>query len=297
MADKINILVTGSDGQLGNSIKKVSNSFDNYNLYYTDKSQLDVSNYISLEKHVNDYEIDIIINCAAFTNVEAAEINRDMSDKINHIALDNLSKICYENKIQLIHISTDFVFDGLKSVPYTEIDNPNPINYYGLTKLNGEKKILKYDLNKSIIIRTSWLYSELQNNFVSKILDKINFQEDIKVVDNEFGSPTNAKDLAITILTIIPSLKNNKTEVYHFCNTGICSRYDLANEINRIIKGKSLVQSTNISDSKVKRPKFSALDNGKIIKRFNLEIKDWRHSLKDHLIDVISSKLSSYEIY
>ena len=153
MADKINILVTGSDGQLGNSIKKVSNSFDNYNLYYTDKNQLDVSNYISLEKYVNDYEIDIIINCAAFTNVEAAEINRDMSDKINHIALDNLSKICYENEIQLIHISTDFVFDGLKSVPYTEIDNPNPINYYGLTKLNGEKKILKYDLNKSIIIR------------------------------------------------------------------------------------------------------------------------------------------------
>ena len=189
------------------------------------------------------------------------------------------------------------MFDGLKSVPYTEIDNPNPINYYGLTKLNGEKKILKYDLNKSIIIRTSWLYSELQNNFVSKILDKINFQEDIKVVDNEFGSPTNAKDLAITILTIIPSLKNNKTEVYHFCNTGICSRYDLANEINRIIKGKSLVQSTNISDSKVKRPKFSALDSSKIIKRFSLEIKDWRHSLKDHLIDIVSNKLSSYEIY
>ena len=296
MADKINILVTGSDGQLGNSIKKVSNSFDNYNLYYTDKSQLDVSNYISLEKYVNDYEIDIIINCAAFTNVEAAEINRDMSDKINHIALDNLSKICYENEIQLIHISTDFVFDGLKSVPYTEIDNPNPINYYGLTKLNGEKKILNYDLNKSIIIRTSWLYSELQNNFVSKILDKINFQEDIKVVDNEFGSPTNAKDLAITILTIIPSLKNNKTQVYHFSNTGICSRYDFANEINKLTDEVAIITPISISNYNVKRPKFSALDSNKIIKKFDLKIKNWKESLLDHLEERFINKSSRYEV-
>ena len=116
-------------------------------------------------------------------------------------------------------------------------------------------------------------------------------------MDNEFGSPTNANDLAITILNIIPKLKNNKTEVYHFSNTGICSRYDLAREINRIIKGKSKIQSTNISDPKIKRPKYSVLDSNKIIKKFNLEIKDWKKSLKDHLKDVVSNKLSSYEIY
>ena len=295
MVDNKNILVTGSDGQLGNSIKMVSSSFDNYNLYYTDKNQLDISNYISLEKHINDYEIDIIINCAAFTNVEAAEINRDMSDKINHIALDNLSKICYENEIQLIHISTDFVFDGLKSVPYTEIDNPNPINYYGLTKLNGEKKILKYDLNKSIIIRTSWLYSDLQNNFVSKILDKISLQENIRVVDNEFGSPTNAKDLAITILTIIPSLKNNKTEVYHFSNTGICSRYDLANEINKLTEEGAIITPISISNYNVRRPKFSALDSTKIIKKFDLKIKNWKESLLDHIEERYINKSSRYD--
>ena len=219
-----------------------------------------------------------------------------MSDKINHIALDNLSKICYENEIQLIHISTDFVFDGLKSVPYTELDNPNPINYYGLTKLNGEKKILKYDLNKSIIIRTSWLYSDLQNNFVSKILDKISLQENIRVVDNEFGSPTNAKDLAITILTIIPSLKNNKTEVYHFSNTGICSRYDLANEINKITEEGVIITPISISNYNAKRPKFSALDSTKIIRKFDLKIKNWRESLLDHIEERYINKSSRYEV-
>ena len=296
MVDKKNILVTGSDGQLGNSIKKVSNGFDNYNLYYTNKNQLDISNCILLKEYIIDYGIDIIINCAAFTNVEEAEVNRDISDKINHIALENLSKICYENEIQLIHISTDFVFDGLKLVPYTEIDNPNPINYYGLTKLNGENKILKYDLNQSIIIRTSWLYSDLQNNFVSKILDKINFQEEIKVVDNEFGSPTNAKDLAITILTIIPSLKNNKTQVYHFSNTGICSRYDLANEINKITEEGVIITPISISNYNAKRPKFSALDSTKIIRKFDLKIKNWRESLLDHIEERYINKSSRYEV-
>lgn len=295
MVDIKNILVTGSEGQLGNSIKMVSKAIENYKLYFTEKNQLDISNYISFEKYVNDYEIDIIINCAAFTNVEAAEIKREMSDKINHIALDNLSKICYYNEIQLIHISTDFVFDGLKSVPYNEKDNPNPINYYGLTKLNGEKKILKYDLKKSIIIRTSWLYSELQNNFVSKILDKINYQKEIKVLDNEFGSPTNAKDLATTILTIIPSLKNNKTQVYHFSNTGTCSRYDFANEINKIYKKGAIITPVSSYNYSAKRPKFSALDSTKIIRKFDLKIKSWRESLFDHLEKRYINKLDKYD--
>jgi dTDP-4-dehydrorhamnose reductase len=296
MVDKYNILVVGSDGQLGNSIKFFSNEFDNYNFHFTNKNQLDISNYKSIEKYLEKYKIEVIINCAAYTNVGEAEINRGSADLINHVSVDNLAKICYENNIQLIHISTDYVFDGLKDSPYTETDTPCPINYYGLTKLNGEKRIMSYDLKNSVIIRTSWLYSELENNFVSKILDKINLQHNINVVDNEFGSPTNANDLALTILSIIPKIKSDKTEVYHFCNTGICSRYDLANEINRIIKGKSLIQSASISDPKIKRPKYSVLDSNKIIKKFNLEIRDWRHSLKDHLIDVVSNKLSSYEI-
>lgn len=296
MVDKYNILVTGADGQLGNSIKKVSNGFEKYKFVFTDKNQLDISNYTSIEEYIKKYNINILINCAAYTDVEQSENRREFADLINHVSVDNLSKICSENNIQLIHISTDFVFDGFKESPYTEIDNPNPINFYGLTKLNGERKMMSYDLKKSIIIRTSWLYSKLENNFVSKILDKINLQHNINVVDNEFGSPTNVKDLATTILSIIPKIKSDKTEVYHFCNTGICSRYYLAIEINRIIKGKSLIQSTSISNSMVKRPKFSALDNGKIIKKFDLKIKDWKNSLSDHLAGYISNKLSSYEV-
>ena len=296
MVSKYKVLVTGSDGQLGNSIKKVSKVFDIYNFHFTNKNQLDISNYNSIEKYIKQYKIDVIINCAAYTNVEDAEIERENANLINHLSVDNLAKICYENDIQLIHISTDFVFDGLKEYPYTEIDNPNPTNYYGLTKLNGEKKIMSYDLNNSIIIRTSWLYSDLENNFIGKIVEKINNKDIISIVENEIGSPTNATDLAITILDIIPKLKNDKTELYHFSNTGICSRYDLANEINRIIKGKSSIQSISTSNSKVKRPKYSALDSHKIIEKFNLEIMDWKQSLMYHLTDIVKNKLSSYEV-
>ena len=282
MVDHKNILVTGGAGQLARSIKDISKFYD-YNFIFKSKKELDITNITDLNRFFNSNKIHLIINCAAFTDVEVAESKKDISDKINHIAVDNLSKICYENEIQLIHISTDFVFDGLKLSPYNETDSPNPINHYGLTKLNGEKKILKYDLNKSIIIRTSWLYSDFKNNFVSKILNKISFQEDIKVIDNEFGSPTNAKDLAIIILTILPNLKNNKTEVYHCCNTGICSRYDFANEIVKYTKQVSNVKPISISDFKVKRPKFSALDSSKIIKKFDLKIKNWKDSLLEHI--------------
>ena len=297
MVNNPNVLVTGSNGQLGNSIKRISNLFFMYNFHFTSKNQLDISNFDLIERYIKKNKINIIINCAAYTNVEEAEKNRELSNLINNISVANLAKICSSQNIKLIHISTDYVFDGLKDCPYTEVDDPNPINYYGLTKLNGEKKMMSYDLKNSIIIRTSWLYSELENNFVSKILDKINLKHNIIVVDNEFGCPTNANDLAITILNILPKLKNNKTEVFHFSNNGICSRYDLAIEINRIIKGKLPVQSTSISDYKTKRPKFSALDSSKIIKKFNLEIKCWKESLTDHLIGFTNNKLTSYEIF
>ena len=216
MADKINILVTGSDGQLGNSIKRISNGFDIYDFHFTNKNELDITNNNLIQEYIEKNKINIIINCAAFTNVEEAEKKRELADLINHVSVDNLAKICSEQNIQLIHISTDFVFDGLKSVPYTEMDNPNPINYYGLTKLNGEKKMMSYDLDKSIIIRTSWLYSEYKNNFVSKILDKINHSKNINVVNDEIGSPTNSIDLAELILSVIPMLKNGKQKSFIF---------------------------------------------------------------------------------
>jgi len=145
MANKINILVTGSDGQLGNSIKRISIGFDIYNFHFTNKNELDITNNNLIQGYIEQHKINIIINCAAFTNVEEAEKKRELADLINHVSVDNLAKICSEQNIQLIHISTDFIFDGLKDYPYNEKDIPNPINIYGLTKLNGEKKMMSYN--------------------------------------------------------------------------------------------------------------------------------------------------------
>ncbi len=295
MADKISILVTGSDGQLGNSIKRNSNEYSIYNFHFTNKNELDITNNNLIQEYIEKNKINIIINCAAFTNVEEAEKKRELADLINHVSVDNLAKICSEQNIQLIHISTDFIFDGLKDYPYNEMDIPNPINFYGLTKLNGELKMLSYNLDKSIIIRTSWLYSESKNNFVSRILDKINHQNYINVVENEIGSPTNVNDLAKVILSIIPKLKNDKTEIFHFSNIGFCSRYDFATEINKIVNGKSSIKSESVSESMVKRPKYSVLDSKKIISKYDIKIYDWKHSLSDHL-SIIRNKFSTYEV-
>ena len=295
MADKINLLVTGSNGQLGNSIKGISNRFDLYNFHFTNKNQLDITNNKLIEEYVKKNQINIVINCAAYTNVEKAEKERELADLINHVSVDNLSKICSKHNIQLIHISTDFIFDGSKDYPYNEMDTPNPINMYGLTKLNGEKKMMRHNLDKSIIIRTSWLYSESKNNFVSKILNKINNHNYINVVENEIGSPTNVKDLAKVILSIIPKLKNDKTEIFHFSNIGFCSRYDFATEINKIVNGKSSIKSESVSKSMVKRPKYSVLDSKKIINKYDIKINNWQNSLFNHL-SIIKNKFSTYEV-
>tara|TARA_B100001250_G_scaffold149451_1_gene128006 strand:+ start:1847 stop:2734 length:888 start_codon:yes stop_codon:yes gene_type:complete len=295
MVDKKNILVTGSDGQLGKSIKRISNQYDNYNFIFTNKDQLNISEFSLINKIINENSIKIVINCAAYTNVEEAENNKELADLINHVSVDNLANICSEKNIQLVHISTDFVFDGMKKSPYNENDIPNPINYYGLSKLNGENKMMSYNLNKSIVIRTSWLYSDSENNFVSKILKKINNYENINVVNDEIGSPTNVVDLAELILCVIPMLKNDKTEIYHFSNSGFCSRYNFSNEINKIVNGKSYIISENILKSKTIRPKYSVLDSTKIINEFDIKIKNWKKSLSDHLSST-KNKLFTYEI-
>ena len=294
MVNKKNILVTGSDGQLGNSIRTISNQYANYNIFFTNKEQLDISQFSLVKKFINENNIKIVINCAAYTNVDLAEKNQDQADLINHISVDNLANICSKKNIQLIHISTDFVFDGLKNSPYNEADIPNPINYYGLSKLKGEKKMMRYKLNKSVIIRTSWLYSHSNNNFVAKIMDKVNNQLDINVVDNQVGSPTNAIDLANLILNLIPKLNNNEVEIYHFSNLGFCTRYDFANKINKIINGKSSISSENVIYTRVKRPKYSVLDSNKLISEFDIKIKNWKNSLTNHLSKI--KKTSIYEV-
>ena len=230
MVNRKNILVTGSKGQLGSSIKEISTNHPYY-FYFKDKSDLDITNFSLIENFLKDNNIDTLINCAAYTDVLNADKNKFFSEKVNHIGADNLAKLCYKFNIQLIHISTDYVFDGHNNYPYKESNSTNPLNYYGISKLKGEKKILSYNLKKSVIIRTSWLYSKFNNNFVSKILDNLDKNQEILVVEDEIGSPTNALDLAKIILEIIPKLSNSKTEIYHFSNLGLCSRFEFAKKI------------------------------------------------------------------
>ena len=210
--------------------------------------------------------IDTIINCAAYTDVTMAEQNMDCSNIVNNIAVGNIAKLCCELSIQLIHISTDYVFDGLSILPYNENNNTNPKNYYGKTKLEGENKILNQKLENSAIIRTSWLYSNLANNFVNKIIKILNYHKKIYVVEDEIGSPTNAHDLSKVIMDIIPKLSNSNTEIYHFSNLGFCSRYQFAIKINQLKNANCEIISKTDKFPNIKRPKFSALDSSKIIK-------------------------------
>ena len=288
---KKNLLITGSEGQLGQSIKKLSINFSDYNFIFKNKYQLDISNFSLLKNEIKENKIDTIINCAAFTNVDQAEKNKKIANLINNLSVENLANICRTENLQLIHISTDYVFDGKKKYPYVEDDITNPVNFYGFSKLEGEKRILENKLKNSAIIRTSWLYSDQKNNFVRKILNKIYNNQELAVVCDEVGSPTNSYDLGLFILNIIPLINSNQTEIYHFSNRGYCSRYELAKEILKI-SGKSMnILPIYSSSLKINRPEFSAFDLSKIKKEFAYEPTDWRNSLKVYL-----NKSSFYEI-
>ncbi len=277
------ILITGSKGQLGSSLRKISKNYS-FNFIFTDKINLDITNSEMTEQFFKKNKIDTVINCAAFTDVENAELMQNQANTLNNKAVSFLANICSEYNIQLIHISTDYVFDGKQDISYTENDITNPLNYYGKTKLDAEYEILKCNLKNSVIIRTSWLYSEFENNFVSKILNKINSGTDVYVVSDEIGSPTNSMDLAKTILDIIPKINNEQTEIYNFSNIGFCSRFEFATEIKNIMNSKVKVIPYFNKEPKLIRPKFSALDTSKIIKSFKININTWESSLKNHLL-------------
>lgn len=285
MVDYKNILITGGAGQLGKSIKDISDNY-NYNFIFKSKKELDITknedlNFFDINK------IDVIINCAAYTDVNMAESKKEIADLVNDISVDKISTICKQKKIMLIHISTDYVFDGIKREPYKENESTNPLNYYGLSKLKGEKRILNHKLKNSIIIRTSWLYSKYKNNFVLKLLKKIEENKSICVTDNEWGSPTNASDLAKAILEIIPKISNKKTEIYHFSNLGVCSRFEFANKINDFAGGSSVILVNSSTDLGLKRPEFSALNSQKIMNDFEIRIENWLTSLKKYFANEI----------
>lgn len=277
----VNVLVTGSNGQLGSEIKEIAPNYQHYNFFFTDVDDLDITNHKAVKKFIESNKINIIINCAAYTAVDKAESELEIADKINHLAVKNFAELSKENNIKLIHISTDYVFDGNSDKPYNETDKPNPQTIYGKTKLDGELVIQKINPSNSIIIRTSWVYSKYGSNFVKTMLKLSNTKNKISVVADQIGSPTNAADLATFILSILAKVKNEIVEIFHFSNEGFCSWYEFAIAIFNI-KGCSVlvnpIYSTEYS-SQAKRPFYSVLNKDQLKKKFSIEIVDWKKSL------------------
>ncbi len=276
----LNILVTGSKGQLGSEIESLFIDCP-YNFIFTDKDELDISNQKVINSFIKKHDIDVIINCAAYTAVDRAEEEQALADKINHQAVNYLAQASKENNIKLIHISTDYVFDGTNFKPYIEIDNTNPQSVYGQTKLDGEKALQAINPKNSIIIRTSWLYSSFGNNFVKTMLKLGKEKETLGVIFDQVGTPTYANDLAKAILDIIPKLNNEKVEVYHYSNEGVLSWYDFAKEIMKMAKIECQINpiETKNYPTPALRPHYSLLNKGKIKKEFNINIPFWKDSL------------------
>lgn len=275
----INVLVTGANGQLGKCIKDVGVKNQEFNFIYKNSSDLDITNLNEVELIFKEHSIDYCINCAAYTAVDKAESESKAATKVNELGPKNLAQVCAKNSSVLIHVSTDFVFDGTKPIAYNEADNVNPKSVYGLTKLNGELEVKKY-LTEHYIIRTSWLYSEHGNNFMKTMIKLSNNRKDISVVSDQIGTPTYAKDLASAIVQIMKI--NGNFGTYHYSNEGVASWYDFANAIFDETKSKIELKPipTIAYPTPAKRPCFSVLDKTKIKQNFDIEIPHWRTSLK-----------------
>jgi len=280
-----NILITGSKGQLGIALQNSAQNYPNYTCYFADKSALDITTPDTVEAFITTNTITVIINCAAYTNVDKAEDEEDLANEINAIAVGNMARIAKKHNVTFIHISTDYVFDGTSEKPYVEKATTNPSNKYGLSKLKGEQALQKINPANAIIIRTSWLYSLNGNNFVTTMLKLFQKNNVVKVVSDQIGSPTNATDLAQVLFTIIPSINNKDVEIYHYSNKGICSWYQFAQEIATLTQSKCKVIPILSKDfnSKVKRPKYSLLNTEKVQQTFHIEILSWQDSLKQCL--------------
>ncbi len=286
----MNILVTGSNGQLGNEVRILSTTSLNA-YFFTDITTpegvsttiLDITDSESVKKMVKENNIDVIINCAAYTNVDKAEEEPDIAHRINAEAVCNLARAAYENDSLLIHISTDYVFQGTGYLPYVEDEQTDPLGVYGDSKQAGEQAVISSGC-RFMIFRTAWLYSSFGKNFVKTIIRLTKEKESINVVFDQVGTPTYAADLAAAIFDIIENGKISGNEgIYHYTNEGVCSWYDFAKEIAELTGAESCDISPCHSyefPSKVRRPYFSVLDKTKYKKRFNNKIPYWKSSLK-----------------
>ena len=300
------VLVTGANGQLGQALQSISGNYPEIDFVFCSSSDLDITKKESCEAVFLKHKPDYCINAAAYTAVDKAESEPEKAQLINIIGAKNLAEVCKEYHTILLHISTDFVFDGSNKIAYKEEDLPNPTGVYGLTKLQGEKAIQE-TFDNYFIIRTSWVYSQFANNFMKTMLRLASERDSLSVVNDQIGTPTNAVDLAEALIKIIyctdqanqssvegrasnlqPPTSNLQTEpvevfgIYNFSNEGKCSWYDFAKEIfeiNNVNINLSPIPTTSFP-TPAKRPAYSVLDKTKIKKVFQVEIKDWKESLK-----------------
>ncbi len=279
----MNILVTGANGQLGNCMKNAAkHSNDNY--IFTDVAELDITDAEAVKRVVEENDVKVIVNCAAYTNVDKAETDRDFAELLNAAAVRNLSEAAHANGGTLIHISTDYVFGGaLGNTPRTEEEPANPTGVYGMTKLHGEEQIKDSGV-RYLIFRTAWLYSEYGKNFVKTMLGLTASKPQLKVVFDQVGTPTYAQDLADAIFHIVENRKIEGNEgIYHYSNEGVCSWYDFTKAIADIAGHDSCDIQPCHSDefpSPVTRPSYSVLDKTKFKETFGLTVPYWTDSLK-----------------
>ena len=276
----LNVLVTGSSGQLGSEIRELSPEYD-YHFFFADRNSLDITDINAVKEFVNSNAINAIINCAAYTAVDKAQSDEINADKINHVAVKNLAQIAKEKNLKLVHISTDYVFDGENFKPYTEEDATNPRSVYGETKLAGENAIRAINPPNAIIIRTSWVYSYYGANFVKTMLRLGKERESLGVICDQVGTPTYAKDLAKAILEIMPKIQNSKLSIYNYSNEGVLSWYDFAKEIMKMAKLPCKINPIETKDypTPASRPHYSLLNKSKIKSAFGLEIAYWKDGL------------------
>ncbi|WP_293526508.1 dTDP-4-dehydrorhamnose reductase [Prevotella sp.] len=280
----MNIIVTGANGQLGHEMQRVAKS-SNHNYIFTDVAdgyeKLDITNIEDIRNMVKKNDVDIIVNCAAYTNVDKAESDYDTANLINNTAAGNLATAMKEAGGTLIHISTDYVFQGDRNTPCQEDWATNPLGVYGKTKLAGEAAIATTGCN-NIIIRTAWLYSQWGKNFVKTMQSLTASHDTLKVVFDQVGTPTFAGDLADVIAHIINTGQTNKTGIYHFSNEGVCSWYDFAKLICKLSGNTCDINPCYSEEfpSPVKRPHFSVLDKRKIKETFGIKVPYWTDSLE-----------------
>lgn len=274
-----NILITGANGQLGNEMRLQAAEYPAYNCFFTDVAELDICDEKAVMEYVEAHQIDVIVNCAAYTAVDKAEDNQELCDRLNHWAPGYLARAAASRGGAFIQVSTDYVFDGTAHIPYREDDATCPNSVYGSTKLAGEEEALKY-CSQTMIIRTAWLYSTFGNNFVKTMLRLGRERDTLGVIFDQVGTPTYARDLATAIWTAIR--QGIVPGVYHFSNEGVCSWYDFTKAIHRLAGITSCeVKPLHTADypTRAVRPHYSVLDKTKIKETYGLSIPHWEESL------------------